>query len=125
MIPHISQGNDFTLQVPFLRFYMQNGNKITENFNLTKITNMKVFLITENNYPIETSFNVSDNILDVIVNKDLPTTGYLGLEINGIIGERKIRSYKDRFIKIVEVSDENISTPLSNGKYETDYMIIQ
>ena len=117
-IPHLLNGNDLTLRVPMERHYMSNGSLVKAGITIRDITDANVYAVSENNAEIALQYVEYQEGVLVSVGGSATTCGYYGLKITGKYGERAVRSYIDRYFKLVHDEEEADTAPDGNGVYD-------
>lgn len=124
--PQILNGGDITIGVPLQRAYVSDGQLIRTGLSLSQLTDVKVQVIGENQNEIPVSFAASGQSMTVTISAGTSTPGYYGLKIAGKMGERTVRSYQDRYFKLVQTDEEVTVTANEQGIYVmTEPMIIR
>lgn len=116
-IPHILNGNDLTLRVPMERHYMSDGNIVKTSTTIRDISEARVYAVSENNAEIALQYTECQEGVLVVLGGSAATCGYYGLKITGKYGGRAVRSYINRYIKLVHEEEEADMAPNSEGVY--------
>lgn len=126
MTPQILNGGDITIGVPLIRAYLSDGSIVRQGIDLSSISGVQVSLVGENNTLIPVTFEGRGQTMDVHISSGTSTPGYYGLKITGKLGGRTIRSYQDRYFKLVQTEEEATATANESGIYVmTEPMIIR
>lgn len=124
--PQILNGGDITIGVPLRRVYVSDGQMVSTGFSLSQLSDVEVKVIGENQNEIPVSFAGSAQSVDVTISAGSSTPGYYGLKIAGKLGGRNVRSYQDRYFKLVQTDEEVTATANEQGIYVmTEPMIIR
>lgn len=123
-IPQILNGNDLTLKVPMERHYMNDGSLVKTPISISDVTNTRVIAISENNAEVSVTTREADDGLFVTLGGDATTCGFYGLEITGKYAGRSVRSYIDRYFKLVHEEEEADMSPDQNGIYVMEQPMI-
>ena len=130
--PSILNGNDVRLRVPLERHYISDGELVKENLYLDKLApigspaliNISVFIVGENNTIIPVEFTCEASSIIVVIEGHATTCGYYGLEITGNYSSRSVRSYVNRYFRLVHEEEEADATPDSNGVYNMQQAMV-
>ena len=116
-IPSILNGNQVKLKVPLKRYYMSDGTLTKADFAYSSLTDPAVRAISENNDVITVTAAGDGNYVLITISGTAATCGYYGLEITGTYSGRAVRSYVNRYFRLVHEEEEVDAVPDSNGFY--------